>query len=177
MSSFPPPPGQQPPGFGQPIPPPTGGPMPPPPPGGPMPPAVTQGGFPGTGPAMLRRSPAGVWLLSMVTFGIYFLIWYYKVQKEMREFDPRVEVNPTKAVLIMIFGSLLLFIPPLISFYNTGKRVAQVQRAAGLAQTCSRTIGFSLFIPLGAMYYQEELNKVNEHYGSPPPGTHVPLAA
>ena len=29
-----------------------------------------------------KRSPLGVWLLGLVTAGIYMLVWYYKINDE-----------------------------------------------------------------------------------------------
>lgn len=40
------------------------------------------------------RNPWGVWLLSLITIGIYPLIWYFKINKELRDFDPSIDVQP-----------------------------------------------------------------------------------
>src|SRR3954447_21639399 len=40
------------------------------------------------------RNPWGVWLLSLITFGIYGWYWYYKINEETREYSPAVDVQP-----------------------------------------------------------------------------------
>ena len=89
------------------------------------------------------RGPWAVWLLSIITFGIYFLVWYYKINNEARQYDPRIDVEPGVSVLAIFPGSWII-VPPLISFYNTGKRIGQEQRAAGLPVTCNGWIGLIL---------------------------------
>ncbi|WP_220131363.1 DUF4234 domain-containing protein [Streptomyces sp. PT12] len=141
------------------------------PPGGGMQPV-------GFGQAMPTRGPGVTWLLTMITCGIYGLVWWAKIQSELNRFDPRIEANPALSVLAFIPGGYLI-IPPFVSAYNTGKRIQQAQRAAGLPETCSPGLGCVLSIVLGAyiIYYQSEINKVNQQYQSPPEGTQVPLVA
>ncbi|WP_234320366.1 DUF4234 domain-containing protein, partial [Streptomyces sp. SBT349] len=130
----------------------------------------------GFGQAMPTRGPGVTWLLSMITCGIYGLVWWAKIQGELNRFDPRIQVNPGLSVLAFIPGAYLL-IPPFVSTYNTGKRIAQAQRSAGLPETCSAGLGSVLSILFGAyiVYYQSEINKVNQQYQSPMEGTQVPL--
>lgn len=70
-------------------------------------------------------------------------------------------------------------IAPLVSYYNTGNRIKNAQRAAGVEPTCSAVVGLLLCFVFGlqSLYYQVQLNKINEHYGHAQPGTVVPLAA
>ncbi|MFI9309338.1 DUF4234 domain-containing protein [Streptomyces triculaminicus] len=142
-------------------------------------PGYPQHGAAHFGLSMKRRNAWGVWLgLPLITIGIYGLVWYYKIHKEMAEFDSRRKISPGGSLLTMIFGGYLL-IPPFVSFYNTGKRIADAQRAAGLQPTCSGGLGLLLcfVLGLGSFYYQNELNKVVDRYGQIQPGTQVPLAA
>ncbi|MEQ3550909.1 DUF4234 domain-containing protein [Pseudonocardia nematodicida] len=77
-----------------------------------------------TGLAMTRRNPVGVWLgLPPITFGIYGLVWYYKIHREMAEFDPRRPVPVAGPMLVLIFLGWTV-VAPLVSFYNTGRRIA-----------------------------------------------------
>ncbi len=70
-------------------------------------------------------------------------------------------------------------IAPLISYYNTGNRIADAQRAAGLQPTCSSVVGLLLTFVFGlqSLYYQMELNKITARYNDVEQGTVVPLAA
>jgi hypothetical protein len=49
---------------------------------------------PGFGPVGRRRSPATVVLLSVITLGFYAVWWHHRVNREMAEFDPRMDVDP-----------------------------------------------------------------------------------
>ncbi|MFE1915271.1 DUF4234 domain-containing protein, partial [Streptomyces anandii] len=128
-----------------------------------------------TGLAMKRRGPVAVWLgLPLVTLGIYQLVWYYKIHKELQEFDRRRVLNPTGSLLVMIFLGWTL-IAPLISFHNTGKAIADAQRAAGLPVTCSPAAStFLAFVfGLNTWYMQRQLNLVVAAYGDTAPGTEI----
>jgi hypothetical protein len=124
-----------------------------------------------------RRGPWVVWLLAIITLGIYFLVWYYKVNNEGRQYDQRIDVEPGLSVLAMFPGSWII-VPPFISFYNTGKRVGQEQQAAGLPVTCNGWIGLILYVFVfgtGQIYYQYEINKVLDRYPGAEWGQQVPL--
>lgn len=113
------------------------------------------------------RSPLGVWGLSMITFGIYGFVWYFKVNRELREYDPTIEVQPGVAVLALSLGGALCGIPPLVSFVNTGGRIAQAQQKAGVADRSSGLVGLLLYFLFGygIAYYQSHLNKIWEAHG------------
>ncbi|MFD8235062.1 DUF4234 domain-containing protein [Streptomyces sp. NPDC059696] len=120
-----------------------------------------------------------VWLIwPLITLGIYHLVWYYKINREARDFDSRIEVNPAMAVVAITLGWLLI-VPPFISVYNTGLRIARMERSAGMEQECNPWIGVILFIVAGLypLYYQHEVNQIWAHYQIPAEGAHVPLAA
>jgi Domain of unknown function (DUF4234) len=130
-----------------------------------------------SGLAMKRRNPAAVWLgLPLVTLGIYGLVWYYKIHKEMGEFDRRRTVPTAGPLLVLIFLGWTL-IAPLVSYYNCGTRIRNAQRAAGLPETCSPALACFLAFVFGVnvLYMQMELNKIVDAYGTVPPGTQLPL--
>lgn len=135
-----------------------------------------QSGAAPPGLAMKRRNPVTVWLLwPLLTFGIYHLVWYYKIHREMAEFDRRRNVPVAGPMLVLLLLSWTL-IAPLISYYNTGNRIRNAQRAAGVPDTCNPVIGLLLSFVFGAqvIYYQVELNKIVDRYGVPE-GTQVQL--
>ena len=168
------------PGYGAQVPYQTGG-VPGQPYQGSIPPQAAYSGPPPVGAQMKRRNAFAVWLgLPIITLGIYTLVWYYTIHNEMKNFDPReTKINPAGSLLTIMFGGFLCGIPPLVSFYNTGTRIANAQRAAGLPQTCAPALGLVLTLLFGAgtLYYQSELNKVVAHYGNAPVGGPVQLAA
>jgi hypothetical protein len=127
---------------------------------------------------MKRRNIFAVWIgLPLITLGIYHFVWYYKIHREMAEFDRRRTVPTTGALLTILFGWILI-VPPFVSYFNTGNRIRDKQIAAGLAPTCSAWLGLLLVFVLGlqSLYYQAELNKVIDHYAPADTGTQVPLA-
>jgi hypothetical protein len=119
-----------------------------------------------------KRSPIGVWLLALITFGIYYLVWWYKANRESRDFDNSINVSPGLAVLAL-FG---FYIGGWITTFNTGKRIRQAQAAAGLQPTCTPGLGLLLWFCLGThiIYYQGELNKIWESYPGATEGVVVP---
>ncbi|WP_149265005.1 DUF4234 domain-containing protein [Actinomadura sp. K4S16] len=133
----------------------------------------------GTGLNMRRRNPVGAWLgLPIITFGIYGLVWFFKVHNELHEYDRRIDNAATSALLSMLFGGITLGIWPLVMWVKLGGRIAQAQRAAGLQPSCSGGMGFLLGIfGFGVLYYQLQLNKVTDRYGDTPAGQQVSLAA
>jgi len=133
------------------------------------------------GAQMKRRNPLAVWIgLPLITLGIYHFVWYYKIHAEMQDFDRRRRVPTVGPVLVLILLGWTV-IAPLISYYRTGERIVESQRAAGIPTTCVPIIGLLLTFVFGlnTLYYQLELNKVVDAYGgtATPPGTVVPLRA
>ena len=111
----------------------------------------------GLGPKGKTRSPIGGWLLLIPTLGIYYLFWYFNINRELRDFDPSVKVHPGWAVV-----SLFIPIVGLISIYNTGNRIRQAQTAAGSPAEASGLIGLiaSIVLALNVPYYSSQLNRV-----------------
>jgi hypothetical protein len=81
------------------------------------------------------RRPWVVGALSAVTFGIYFLFWYYKVNREMRDFGASLgdgelaTSRPVRSILAVTFGGLIV-IPEIVSYVRTVRRMQAVERIA-----------------------------------------------
>ena len=134
---------------------------------------------PTTGLAMKRRGPVAVWLgLPLITLGIYHLVWYYKIHRELRDYDRRLSLSPGGSTMVLIFLGWTL-IAPLVSYNNTGKAIARAQKAAGLPETCSPAACWLLTFVFGLniWYMQKQLNLVADAYQGVQPGTEVKLAA
>ena len=130
------------------------------------------------GHAGKNRNVFLVWFVwPILTLGIYHFVWYYKVNREARDFDSRIKVDPGIALIAVLFGWIII-IPPFVSIFRTGERIAKMQSAAGLQPTCIPAVGLLLtfFFSLQSLYYQYELNRIWAHYGNPPEGTMVQLA-
>jgi hypothetical protein len=110
------------------------------------------------------RNPFGVFLLAIVTLGIYYLVWYYKVNRELRD-AAGIDVGPIVALLAITVGWVII-VPPFVSWYRTFQRIQQAQRQAGLTSEANPILGFILyvialfFLPLELLYGQDELNKL-----------------
>ena len=110
------------------------------------------------------RNPFLVFVWSLVTFGIYYLVWYYKINRELRD-AAGIDVSPFVAVVAISIGWLVI-VPPFVSWYRTFQRIADSQRAYGLAHEVNPILGFILFViavfllPIEVIYAQDELNKL-----------------
>lgn len=107
--------------------------------------------------------------LSIITFGIYGLVWYYKINRECRDLGEDVE--PGMSVLAITLGTFLI-IPPFVSFYKTGERVGRAQtRVLGGAASVSGVVTLLLaIIPIASLfwmaYVQSGMNKVGQRYAA-----------
>jgi Domain of unknown function (DUF4234) len=129
-----------------------------------------------------ERNPFGVWALTIVTLGIYYLVWYYKINKEMRR-AYGIDVDPAMAVVAITLGTFIV-VPPFVSIYRTGRRVEQSQFHAGVRDNISPvlTLVLSVLFGLHIIYLQYNLNKAWDRGGRalPPgqaPGLQAPPAA
>jgi hypothetical protein len=81
------------------------------------------------------RNPWAVAGLTLITLGIYYLVWYFKVNREMADWGEQNKVDigtsPGMSVIAITLGAVLI-IPPLVSIWGTGKRMQLTQRAAGV---------------------------------------------
>lgn len=131
-----------------------------------------------TGRAGKTRNVILVWLVwPILTLGIYFFVWWYKINREARDFDERIVVSPGLSMLAMLIGWIII-VPPFVTAYTTGERIGQMQEAAGMERTCLGWLGLllSFFFNLEALYYQMELNKIWARFGYPEEGAALSLA-
>jgi hypothetical protein len=108
-----------------------------------------------------RRNPWGVWLLTIVTLGVYEAVWYYKINNELNNYG--VENNPTTALLALVVGWIVI-VPVFVTLYRTGDRIRQAQERSGASTRIIPVIALLLMFihviePFGLPYYQSELNK------------------
>ena len=116
------------------------------------------------GTAVKIRNPFLVFIWSLVTLGIYYLVWYYKINRELRDASG-VNVSPFIALLAVTIGWIVI-VPPFVSWYRTFERIVEAQRRAGVTSEASPILGFILYViavfvlPVEVIYAQDELNKV-----------------
>lgn len=117
------------------------------------------------------------WLIwPLITLGVYHFVWYYKINREARDFDENIDVKPDLALLAVLIGWIII-VPPFVSIYRTGERIGQMQEDAGMERSCSGVIGLVLafFASLYSLYYQYELNRIWARLGNPQEGSLVAL--
>jgi uncharacterized membrane protein HdeD (DUF308 family) len=101
-----------------------------------------------------RRDPWGTFLIGVVTIKIYHFVWYYMINREIRDHSgDEINVDPVVSVLAITLG-ILVVIPALVSFYRTADRVRRVQAKVGAAKTISPIIA----LLLGAISFFNLLN-------------------
>ena len=110
----------------------------------------------------LKRSPLGVIGLTLITLGIYFLYWWYKVNEEIRRYTGDQTISPGRSFAALLPGALLI-VPPFIAYYNTANHVLDMEQRRGIASQISPAlvVVIALVIWLGLpAYVQEHLNRV-----------------
>jgi hypothetical protein len=114
------------------------------------------------GQQYLKRNPLGVLGLSFITLGIYGLYWYYKVNEEIQRYTGDQTISPSRSLLAVIPGFLLI-VPPFIAYYNTANHIVRMEEQRGIAAQISPAlvvvIALVLWIGMAA-YVQEHLNRV-----------------
>jgi Domain of unknown function (DUF4234) len=85
-------------------------------------------------------------LLAIVTFGIYGIVYYYKVNKELAELGKargteELGTAPGTSVLAVTLGAFII-IPAFISYYNTWKRLETARKMFGVTDGMDAGIGF-----------------------------------
>lgn len=125
-----------------------------------------------------ERHPFAPLGLSLVTLGIYPIVWWYKINREMRDLGENV--SPGISVLAVTLGALLI-IPPFVSLWMTSERISRVQERAGVQRFTSPGIALILaIIPIAGLflwaYLQSGLNRAydrmarTERVREPPAG-------
>jgi hypothetical protein len=112
------------------------------------------------------RSPWAAALLPFITLGIYYLVWYYKLNREMRDLgrargSDELGDSPGTSLLAITLGALVI-VPALVSTYNTGKRIQAAERIGGIEPLNGwlALVMYLLIPPVFWAYEQSELNKV-----------------
>jgi mannose/fructose/N-acetylgalactosamine-specific phosphotransferase system component IIC len=114
------------------------------------------------GQSYLKRNPLGVLGLTVITLGIYFLYWFWKINDELRLYKRDESISPTRSLMAMLFGWLII-VPPFIAMYNTSKHVQDAEQRLGIQPQLepALTIVFLLIVAIGnTIYVQEHLNRI-----------------
>jgi Domain of unknown function (DUF4234) len=125
------------------------------------------------------RSPWAAALLPLITLGIYHLVWWYRVNCELRDYGRAngydLGQNPTNSVLALFPGGLII-VPALIAYWRGTKRVQGAARIAG-KEPINGWIALILYLlinPALWAYMQVSLNGVWHSTADPLPGQEPP---
>src|ERR671933_3022856 len=86
------------------------------------------------GERVKMRSPWAAALLPIPTLGIYHLVWWYRINRELRDLGRArgydLGQSPTRSLLALFPGGLII-VPALISYWRGTKRAQGAARIAG----------------------------------------------
>ncbi len=127
------------------------------------------------------RSPWAAALLPIITLGIYHLVWWYRINRELRDYGKAkgydLGQNPTNSVLALFPGGLII-VPALVTYWRGTKRVMGASRLGG-QEPLNGWIAILLYVfiaPALWAYIQVELNKVWQTEAEALPGEPAPPA-
>jgi Domain of unknown function (DUF4234) len=136
----------------------------------------------GTESEVKVRSPWAAALLPIITLGIYHLVWWYRVNKELKAYGEAkgrdLGQSPLNSLLAVFPGGLIL-VPLLITYWRGTKRVMGAARLAD-QEPVNGWIALLLYLfiaPAMWAYLQVSLNHVWEAEAEPLPGQEPPPAA
>jgi len=95
---------------------------------------------PSWGPPGKIRSPAAVIIFSIITFGIYFLVWTYKVFQELKDHSGDGVGG--------LVGLLIGFFVGFVNWFLLPAEIGAMYRKAGETPPVSGMTGFWNLIPL-----------------------------
>jgi hypothetical protein len=108
---------------------------------------------------MKYRRPWLMLLWIVLTGGLYWFYWHWKVNRELRD-TFAMPVGPFLTLLAITVGWGLVF-PPFLAWWRLLGRVEEAQRRRDVGVTVVKPVGFLLFLTLllGPVYTQAELNR------------------
>jgi hypothetical protein len=120
----------------------------------------------GAGATAKARSPVAVAILSVITLGIYLVVWWYFINREMADYGRALGTSelgdsPAKSTLALFPGALLI-VPAIWTTVTTFKRVQAAQKHAG-QPPINGWLGLVLYVvisPALYAYMQSGLNSV-----------------
>ena len=118
------------------------------------------------GRAYRVRAPLGVFALSAVTLGMYWLYWYYRVNDDVRMYLRNYSIRPLVSTLaivglflaaplalvailadawwLLVVAAVLVLVG-FVGFFHTGRRVITAQEQAGV-EPSSAGLALALYI-------------------------------
>lgn len=127
------------------------------------------------------RSPWAVALLPIITLGIYHLVWWYRINRELRDYGQArgydLGQSPTNSLLALFPGGIII-VPALITYWRGTVRVQGAARLGG-HEPVNGWIVLILYLFLAPgmwAYMQSSLNALWRSEADPMPGQPAPPA-
>jgi amino acid transporter len=123
------------------------------------------------GQPYLRRNPLGVLGLTVITLGIYFLYWYYKINDELRRFEQDESISPTRSLMAVLFGWIII-VPPFIALYNTATHINGAEQRLGVQPQLEPALVIVIMLIISianGVYIQEHQNRIWDRAGGASP--------
>jgi hypothetical protein len=102
------------------------------------------------------RNPWAVALLPFITLGVYHLVWWYRINRELRDYGHAtgrdLGQNPTASVLALFPGAIII-IPALVTYWRGTRRIQEAARVAGKEPQVNGWIALILYIILAPGYW------------------------
>ncbi len=121
------------------------------------------------------RRPLAVVGLTVVTLGVYGVVWYYRVNVELRDFggayrDRRLAGSSPRRSALAVAPGIVLLVPPIVSLARFVGRVRRAQRY-GRSELASgwlvAVLALALvFLPAITGYVQSTLNELWRRYAA-----------
>ncbi len=135
--------------------------------------------IPNTQDTVKLRNLWAVALLPIVTLGIYHLVWWYRINRELRDYGRAkgydLGQNPTMSVLALFPGALLI-VPALVTYWRGTKRIQGAARLTG-KEPVNGWIALVLYLVVSIgfwAYLQSSLNGIWRKETNPLPGEEPP---
>jgi Protein of unknown function (DUF2510)/Domain of unknown function (DUF4234) len=119
------------------------------------------------------RRPLGVVGLTVVTLGVYWVVWYYRVNRELGDFgrayeDPELAASDPRRSLLALAPGALVVIPAIVSLSAFNTRCRRVARIGGTELPSGWLLAamfiFVVYIPFVPGYMQACLNELWRRY-------------
>lgn len=133
----------------------------------------------GTQEEVKVRNLWAVALLPIITLGIYHLVWWYRINKELKAYGEAkgfdLGQNPTNSLLALFPGGIII-IPALITYWRGTKRIMGASKVAGREPVSGwlSIVLYLLIAPAFWAYLQSSLNHIWEQEAEPAEGQAAP---
>jgi hypothetical protein len=131
--------------------------------------------IPGAGSTAKIRNIIAVPVLAIITLGVYLVVWWYKINREMADLGrargtDELGDSPGKSTLALFPGALII-VPAIWTTFTTFQRVQKTQKLAGSGTPINGWLGLVLYLvfsPALYSYMQSALNGVWHSIGVAP---------